>query len=369
MGWSWRIGRIAGIDVRVHPTFLILLAWVGLTHVAAGDGWAAAVREIGFLLLLFGIVVLHEFGHALAAQRYGIRTRDITLLPIGGIARLERIPEEPRKELVIALAGPAVNVALAAGLFGVLLLGSRTDALANPTLFDGDLLVRLFWVNVWLAGFNMIPAFPMDGGRVLRALLAFGGDYLQATRVAAGIGQGIALLFGLVGLLLPSPLLIFVALFVWIGAAQEGGAAAVRAALGGVPVGRAMVRQFRSVAPEDPLSVVVAVMLDGFQQDFPVVEGGRVVGMLDRTELVTALREHGDHVTVAAVVRPKCPTVHPNEPVEAAMRVLAEAGRQSLPVVRDGKLVGMLTADNLGEFLTVRDALREWKSGHGGGRP
>jgi len=252
MGWSWRIGQMFGIDVRVHPTFLILLAWVGFTHMATGAGWDVVLGELGFLLLLFGIVVLHELGHALAARRYGIRTRDITLLPFGGIARLERIPEEPGKELVIALAGPAVNVALAVGLFGVLLLASGVDALATPSLFDGELLARLFWANVWLAGFNMIPAFPMDGGRVLRALLAFGGDYLQATRVAAGIGQGIALLFGLAGLLLPSPLLIFVALFVWIGAAQEGGAAAVRATLGRVPVGRVMVRKFRSVVPTDP---------------------------------------------------------------------------------------------------------------------
>jgi Zn-dependent protease len=207
MGWSWRLGRLFGIDVRVHPTFLILLGWVGLSHVATGAGWAAVLGELGFLLLLFGIVVLHELGHALAARRYGIRTRDITLLPFGGIARLERIPEEPGKELVIALAGPAVNVALAAGLFGVMFLASSIDLFATPSLFDGELPARLFWVNVWLAAFNMIPAFPMDGGRVLRALLAFRGDYLQATRVAAGIGQGIALLFGLAGLLLPNPLL------------------------------------------------------------------------------------------------------------------------------------------------------------------
>lgn len=195
---------------------------------------------------------------------------------------MERIPEEPGKELVIALAGPAVNVALAAALFGAILLGAGADAALTPTLFDGDLLSRLFWANVWLVGFNLIPAFPMDGGRVLRAVLAFGGDYLQATRVAAGVGQGIALLMGLAGVLLPDPLLIFVALFVWIGAAQEGGAAAARAALGGVPVGRVMARTFRTVKPAEPLSGVVEATLDGFQQDFPVVEGGRVVGMLDR---------------------------------------------------------------------------------------
>jgi len=368
MGWSWRIGQMFGIDVRVHPTFLILLGWVGLTHVATGAGWVAVLGELGFLLLLFGIVVLHELGHALAARRYGIRTRDITLLPFGGIARLERIPEEPGKELVIALAGPAVNVALAAGLLGVLLLASGVGALATPSLFDGELLARLFWVNVWLAGFNMIPAFPMDGGRVLRALLAFGGDYLQATRVAAGIGQGVALLFGLAGLLLPNPFLLFIALFVWIGAAQEGGAAAVRATLGGVPVGRVMVRKLRSVAPTDPLSRVVEAMMDGFQQDFPVVEGGRVVGMLDRIELMRALKQHGDRITVAEVVQPEFPTAHPNEPVEAVMGRLADAGRQSLPVVRHGELVGLLTADNLVEFLSIRNALRDWRATRDGDR-
>ncbi len=220
MKWSWRIGRIAGIDVYIHATFLILLAWVGIGHyMAHADIWDAA-RGVGFILALFGVVVLHELGHALAARRYGIRTRDITLLPIGGVARLERIPDNPRQELVVALAGPAVNVALAGGLYVVIGLVDTLETLTQAQNVGGSFLSELMWANVALAVFNMLPAFPMDGGRVLRALLAARMPHVQATQIAAAVGQAMALLFGFVGLLAGTPLLIFVALFVWLAAAQ-----------------------------------------------------------------------------------------------------------------------------------------------------
>ena len=172
MSGSWRIGRIAGIDVYVHFTFLLLLGWVAISHYLAHGDLAEAMSGLAFILALFGIVVLHELGHALAARRYGIRTRDITLLPIGGVARLERMPEDPWQELVVALAGPAVNVVLAAGIYFALALGRGVESLDESVRVGGGLLDQLFWVNVSLVAFNVLPAFPMDGGRVLRALLA-----------------------------------------------------------------------------------------------------------------------------------------------------------------------------------------------------
>jgi Zn-dependent protease len=221
-GWSWRLGRIAGIDVYMHGTFLVLLAWVALSHYLEHHRIVDAVSGVLFILALFGIVVLHELGHALTARHYGIRTRDITLLPIGGVARLDRMPDDPKQELVVAFAGPVVNVVLAAALF--LLMPSTT----SPTILGelqqiGDgIVAKLAWVNVGLAAFNLIPAFPMDGGRVLRALLALRMDYVRATNVAAEVGRGLALMFGLVGLF-ANPLLIFIALFVWAGATAEAG--------------------------------------------------------------------------------------------------------------------------------------------------
>src|SRR5213593_3772919 len=185
MRWSWRIGRIAGIDLYVHMTFLILLGWVGLSYYLARHSVRDALSGIGFILALFGIVVLHELGHALTARRYGIRTRDITLLPIGGVSRLERIPDEPRQEVWVSLAGPAVNVVIAAALYAWLLLSHTLRPFSALTMAGGPFLERLLLVNVSLAVFNLLPAFPMDGGRVLRALLAMRMDYVRATQVSA----------------------------------------------------------------------------------------------------------------------------------------------------------------------------------------
>src|SRR4051794_10663658 len=215
MGWSIRVARVAGTDVKVHVTFLLLLAWVWFTHYRVG-GTEAAWQGVLFIVLLFACVVLHEFGHAFAARLYGILTPDITLLPIGGVARLQRMPDKPGQELVVALAGPAVNVVIAAVLFAVLGRTAEADEVAHLEDPRADMLARLAGVNVMLVVFNLIPAFPMDGGRVLRALLAMRMSYGRATQVAASIGQGIAFLFGFLGLLF-NPLLIFIAIFIYLG--------------------------------------------------------------------------------------------------------------------------------------------------------
>ena len=196
MKWSTKIGTFAGIDVYVHTTFLILIGWVAFVHWQAGNNASAAVEGVAFVLALFACVVLHEFGHALMARRFGIRTRDITLLPIGGVARLERMPEDPRQELWVALAGPAVNVVIAVALFVVLQVTGTLAPLSTLNVASGSFFERLMVVNVFLVGFNMLPAFPMDGGRVLRAALAIRMDYTRATQIAANIGQGMAFLFG-----------------------------------------------------------------------------------------------------------------------------------------------------------------------------
>ena len=358
MRWSWRIGRLAGIGLYVHVTFVILVGWVAVSHYLARRSAADAATGVAFILALFGIVVLHELGHALTARRFGIPTRDITLLPIGGVARLERMPENPRQELLVALAGPAVNVALAAILLAVLARGGGLAPLGDVARVGGNFLDQMLWVNVTLAAFNLLPAFPMDGGRALRAVLAMRMEYVRATQIAAGIGQGMAVLFAFVGLF-TNPFLVFIALFVWLGAMGEASMVQMRSALAGMPVQRAMVTDFRVLAPDDRLARAVEHVLAGFQQDFPVLDHGRLAGVLTRSGLLSALAQRGQDAPVSEVMLRDVETADPYDMLDGVLPRLQGRGYRTVPVVRNGELVGLVTADNLGELLMVEEALRK----------
>jgi Zn-dependent protease/CBS domain-containing protein len=360
MKWSWRILTVAGIGIYVHATFVLLpLFFAVLTYQQRGNVMDAA-QNAGFILVLFVIVVLHELGHALTAKQFGIRTRDITLLPIGGVARLERMPEKPWQELLVALAGPAVNVALAAILMGLLLPMMAFAELwqFDPSLLGGHFLVRLFQINLFLAAFNMLPAFPMDGGRVLRALLAMKMAYPRATRLAATIGQMMATLFGFVGILYGLPFLVIIAIFVWIGAGQEASYVQTKWALSGAPIERMMITDFRTLKSDDPISVAVQHILAGFQHDFPVEDDGKVVGVLTRSDLLKALAKQGVAQHVGEVMQTQFETAQPHEMAERAFERLQRCQCHSLPVVSDGRLVGIVTMENVGEFLAIQEALR-----------
>jgi Zn-dependent protease/predicted transcriptional regulator len=363
MKWSWRIGRLAGIDVRMHVTFLILLSWVCISHFRLRQSMADVAIGFGFIVALFAIIVLHELGHALTARRFGIRTRDITLLPIGGVARLERMPEDPKQELLVALAGPAVNVFLAGLLFLVTSPAAAIEPVNAIRLVGGNLLLKLMWVNIGLAGFNMIPAFPMDGGRVLRAALALRMDYVRATEIAARLGQALALGFGFVGLFY-NPFLVFIALFVWIGAAAEASTVQIKSAIGGIPVGRVMIRNFRSLLPEDSLQEALEHVLAGFQHDFPVVEDGRLVGVLTRDALFANLVKRGPQARVREAMDPQFGTADFSEMLEMVLERLQTSKCLSVPVLRNGSLVGVLTMENIGEFLMIQSALRGKMGAH-----
>jgi Zn-dependent protease/CBS domain-containing protein len=358
MSWSWRIGRIAGIDVFIHFTFFLLLAYIAYAHYSLRGSAADAIGGVVFILALFGVVVLHELGHALAARRYGIATRDITLLPIGGVARLERMPDEPAQELVVALAGPAVNVVIAAAIFVGSMLGAELAPMSAATRVGGDFLSQMFLVNVGLVIFNLLPAFPMDGGRVLRALLAMRMDYVRATQIAATVGQAMAILFFVGGLLGGHPMLMFIGLFVWLGAMQESSFTQMRSALSGIPVGRAMVTNFETLDADEPLARAVDYVLAGFQEDFPVVSQGRLVGVLKHGDLTTALAQHGLQLRVGDVMRRDVTTVSPRDMLECVYARLQQDQCHTLPVVEGGRLVGLLTADNVTEALMIRDAIR-----------
>jgi Zn-dependent protease/predicted transcriptional regulator len=355
MSWSIPIFRVAGILVRVHVTFLLLLAWLAYMYYAQG-GTAVAAGRVLFILLLFGCVLLHEFGHAFAAKMYGINTPDITLLPIGGVARLERMPEKPSQELVVALAGPAVNVVIALGLFAV--VGFRGLANLGAIEHGPDMLTSLMIINVWLVLFNMLPAFPMDGGRVLRALLATRMNYVRATQIAATIGQGCAFVFGFIGLFGPW-MLIFIAVFIYIGASQEAAVAQMRAVSTGMPVSSAMIREFRTLSADASLYEAVDALLATSQHDFPVVdENGVVGGVLLRNDLIAALRKDDPGLRVGDVMRRGVPTVTTGTPFDEAFRVMQESGCPAVPVLdRMQRLVGLLTPENVSELMMVHSAL------------
>ena len=357
MRWQWKLGTFAGIDVFVHATFLLLIGWIGYSHWLQYGTVAKAIEGILFILALFLCVVLHEYGHALTARRYGIKTRDITLYPIGGVARLERLPDKPIEELWVALMGPAVNVVIAALLFVYLYLTQGLVPLTDLTVASGSFLARLMAVNVSLVLFNLIPAFPMDGGRVLRALLAMRMDYVRATQIAANIGQGLAFLLGLFGLF-NNPFLLFIAFFVWIGASQEASMVQMRNSISGIPLTQAMQTRFDTLSPSDRLDRVVNLILAGSQQDFPVVEDGQFIGLLTRDDFIRALSQKGQDTPVVDVIRRNVPTVDSHEMVEMALTRLQESGAKTLPVMHRGRFVGLITAENITEFLMIRSALK-----------
>lgn len=364
MKWSLKIAQVSGIGIYVHWTFLLVIGWIVAIRLEEQPTAGHALEGVGFVLAIFGCIVLHELGHALTAKRYGIQTRDITLLPIGGLARLERMPDDPVQEFWVAAAGPAVNVVIAAILFAVL------RATRGPLNFDAeswsrtDFLLNLFQVNVFLVLFNILPAFPMDGGRILRAVLAHvTGDYVGATQIAASIGQMMAILFGVLGLfVLHNPFLVFIALFVYLGAQEEAHMVQMRSLFRGIPVREAMMTRLRTLSPEDTLNVAKRELLSGAQQDFPVLREGRFIGLLPRQNVFQALAEKGEESLVRDSMQADCGTVDDTEMLDATFRRMQERGCPTLAVLHQGVFAGLVTLENVGELMMINSALERRKS-------
>lgn len=363
MKWSFKIATVAGTEVRIHVTFLILLAFVGLQGMSGGQGIAAGLDAVLFISAMFFCVLLHEFGHVFAARGYGIRTPDITLLPIGGLARLERMPRKPVHELVVAISGPLVNIIIAAIIW--LALGFFPSNAEYAFEKSGHFWEKLMMWNILMVVFNMIPAFPMDGGRVLRAFLAMFLDYGRATRWAAHVGQGLAL-FAVLMLLTSSsmpknPLYILIAFFIFMAAGQEAAAVTQEEATRGLKVRDAMLTEFHTLPPRATLRDAVDLLLAGTQHDFPVVDGeGNIVGILTRKKLIAALSDHGVGCEVIEVLDP-CPAVtDPAMNLNEAVERLQATNCPALPVMDSlGRLIGLLTAENVGEALMVRAAMQQ----------
>jgi len=357
MLWSVNIGSIAGTAIRIHITFLLFLVWIFVASYISG-GVDAAWSGLAFMVLLFICVLAHEFGHIFTARGFGVRTPDVTLLPIGGVARLERIPEKPGEEFLIAIAGPLVNIAIAIVLVTVAGANLSADHLAAMESSKISLVDRLAVVNLFLALFNMIPAFPMDGGRVLRALLAIRLGHVRATEIAATIGQAVAFVLGFAGLF-GNPILIFIAIFVYLAAASEAQLVALRAMSRDVPVRAAMMTQFARLTPEAHIDEAIETLLRTSQSEFPVVDAaGRPVGLLGRGDLIRALKTLGPNARVSQAMTSAIPTVSHRSCLDDAFRLLQERAVPAVGVVdADAALVGLVTSETVGEMLMVNDAL------------
>lgn len=354
MSWSFPIGKIFGIELRVHATFFLLLAWVGIAGYSTG-GTTGAVVSLTYILVLFVCVVAHEFGHALTARRFGIRTRDVTLLPIGGLARLERMPEKPIEEVLVALAGPAVNLVI----FAILALIFGLPSAETPDqLSFADLPGQIALLNLMLALFNLIPAFPMDGGRVLRALIAMGTDRVRATRIAAAAGQGLAFAMGLYGLLIGSPMLLLIAFFVFISAGAESSDAQMKSLARGLMARDAMITSFESLAPDDSLDAAAQALIRTTQHEFPVIDpgSGTLEGVLTRDALFKALEQGNRARPVSAVMSRQLPVAQLTDGLEAVLAQMENNAPAVVVLGSDQRLIGYVTRENLGELMVVAHA-------------
>jgi Zn-dependent protease/CBS domain-containing protein len=356
--YALHLATVSGIPIRLHFTFLLLLAYFGL----AGEGpgrWTGLL----FIIMLFGCVVLHELGHSIVAQRYGIEVAEIVLYPIGGVARLLKLPK-PRQELWIALAGPAVNIIIAALLYVIL----KSQGVLAPWDQVGSsgknlmqLLQMLLGANIVLALFNMVPAFPMDGGRVLRAWLAMRMDEYRATQIAASVGQLLAFALGFAGLYTQNFMWLFIAFFVYIGAGQEAAMYQGKALVEGLPVREAMITEFHTLPVGTTLGEARETLLRTSQTDFPVAHGEQIVGLLSRNALLHGLAEEGPTGYVAGVMEREFPVARPEADLEEIASEM-QAGRTGCVLVMEGDaLLGMVTRENLAELLIVRQIMQRTK--------
>ena len=355
MAWSFPIARLFGSELRVHATFFLILIWAGWIGHGQG-GSAGAIENVLFILALFACVVAHEYGHALMARRYGIRTPDITLLPIGGMARLERMPEKPAQEIAVALAGPAVNVVIWAVL--MLVLGGRTVPL-DAMLAGGDaraFLSRLAGVNLFLVVFNMLPAFPMDGGRVLRAALATRMGRVRATQVAAGAGRVLAIGMGFLGLMAGNPVLVLIGVFIFLAAGAEAQDVSMRGVFARFAARDAMITRFEALHPEDTLHGAGQALIRTTQAEFPVLDAEeRPLGLLTRARIFAAIGDPAAQMTrLNAIPLDPLPCVALLTPLPHLLDLMHAHGAGAVAVCgQDGRVLGYVSRENLGEFLIL----------------
>jgi len=361
MGWSFKIAEISGIPIRIHVTFFLILAlgavqWGGITGTAEG-----ALFGIVLMVLLFTCVTLHELGHSIAARAFGIPVRDITLLPLGGVAQITKNPEKPIHELIIAAAGPLVNVVIAGILFVVVGASLAATVLDGQGLLPGglnqpSLETLLFWLlaaNISLVLFNLIPAFPLDGGRMLRALLAMGLGYPRATRIASAIGQIIAIGLGLLGFLGGNFILVLIAVFIFFGAGQETAMAESKTVLRTRRVGDTYNRHAITLGIGDRVSRVVDYLLTSYQPDFAVMQGSQPIGIITRADVLRSLNEAVNDAFVTEIMRRDFLKVDAGRALDEVQQMMAEHNQRVVAVYEADHFLGLVSIEDISEAFTI----------------
>lgn len=356
MNWSLYLGKYAGIKVFIHWTFSLLVLWIAISGITQGQSASQIGWTMIFILAVFACVTFHEFGHALMAKKYNFKTKYITLLPIGGLAQMEKLPDNPRQELAVAIAGPMVNIVIALLLYPFVKI-QEMDTEAIAILGSDTFLFYLFSVNIILALFNLLPAFPMDGGRVLRALLSFRMPRNEATRIAAGIGQFMAIGFVFLGLFY-NPFLVLIGIFIFLGAQAENSMVQSQSLLKGFFVKDVLMSDFQKVSPYDTLAIPTRQLLNSQATDFIVMEGDDLKGILSRGELIKGLSEQGKDARVADVMNAEFRTLSPEQPLEEVFLEIKTKNQNILPVLDEGKLIGVVDSENISEFILVKEAIR-----------
>jgi Zn-dependent protease/CBS domain-containing protein len=373
MDWSLTVGSVRGIKIRVHVTFLLIIAWAAYNWgIVLRGGWSGAVYGVVFTLLVFFCVVLHELAHSLVATHHGVHVLEIELSPIGGLAKMDSVPEAPSQELTMALAGPLANLLLAMplGILIAVLIGSHSIKSLGHLLYlmrrpslQGFVL-NLFATNVFLALFNLLPAFPMDGGRALRSVLTWVLGRSSATNWAASIGQWLAAIMGFVGLLVGNLVMALIAAFVFVSARQEQQLSNLQATLGDVPVSEALNTSFPTLSPQDTLDTVLERTKRGQTAPFAVLDGPRFLGLLTTTDITAALETYGGSALTGDIMRQGVATVSPSDTLAHARQLMARSGLSGLPVVQDGQLLGLVTAHQIQQIYGFL-AAQQRRQNHG----
>jgi Zn-dependent protease/predicted transcriptional regulator len=348
MKWSFEVTKLFGIPLRIHLAFLLLLVFVAMAGAQAGEA-AGALNGVLTVVLVFGCVAIHELAHSLVAMRYGVNVRAIVLLPIGGVSQMDEIPEDAGQEVRVSLVGPLTSLVLALLFYLFAVAANQEISLRQLSIYRGTLLPKLFVINLMLGLFNILPAFPMDGGRVLRGILSARMDHTKATKIAVDIGQAMAILMFFFGIFF-NWWLALIAVFIYLGAESEEHRTILRAALRHVPVSRAMLTNVEAVSSSDSLSTVVKKTCHSLQTDFPVIDGGLVVGVLPKEAIFAAIDEKPPETLVSEIMTKEFPSATREDTLDSVFRKMESRGISLVPILDQGSFVGMISLEQIGKY-------------------